>query len=73
MDQNTSNNNAYNLVWMTPSDQKKNQRTDQKAKSAGKPVRIRHKSWPVERGWEAFENATRAAEKYGHVKAMTRE
>ena len=65
MDQNTSNNNADNLEWKTPSDQIKNQRTDKKAQSNGKPVRIRHKDWPIERGWESFENGCRAAKKYG--------
>jgi len=64
-DRNTSNNNADNLEWKTPTDQSKNQRTDKKAKSHGKPVRIRHKDWPIERGWESFENGCHAAEKYG--------
>ena len=63
--QNTSNNNSYNLEWKTLTEQKKNQRTDKKAKSNGKPVRIRHKDWPIKRGWESFDNACHAAEKYG--------
>jgi len=64
-DRNTSNNNADNLEWKTPTDQSKNQRTDKKAHSHGKPVRIRHKDWPIERGWESFKNGGRAAKKYG--------
>jgi len=65
IDQNTSNNNSYNLKWATSSKQIKNQRTDKKAKSNGKPVRIRHKEWPVDRDWESFENGGRAAKAYG--------
>ena len=64
-DRNTSNNNADNLTWEPHSKQSKNQRTDRKPKSNGKPVRIRHKSWPVDRGWESFENGGLAAKKYG--------
>ena len=64
-DQNTSNNNSYNLKWATPTEQNENRRTDMKAHSNGKPVRIRHKEWPVDRDWESFENATRAAKAYG--------
>ncbi|MDA9603583.1 HNH endonuclease [bacterium] len=64
-DRNTSNNNADNLEWKTDHEQRKNQRTDRKAQSDGKPVRIRHKSWPIERGWESFENKCHAAEQYG--------
>jgi len=73
LDRNTSNNNSYNLEWKTPSKQKKNQRTDKKAHSNGKPVRIRHKDWPIERGWESFKNACRAAEKYGLHGSSVRE
>jgi len=65
IDQNTSNNNADNLRWATPSKQIKNQRTDRKAHSDGKPVRIRHRSWPIDRDWESFENGNRAAKAYG--------
>jgi len=65
IDQNTSNNNADNLRWATTSKQNTNQRTDKKAKSNGKPVRIRHKSWPIDRDWESFENGNRAAKAYG--------
>jgi len=64
-DQNTSNNNADNLRWATLSKQITNQRTDKKAHSGGKPVRIRHRSWPVDRDWESFENPCRAAKAYG--------
>tara|TARA_B110000046_G_scaffold183238_2_gene218924 strand:- start:1579 stop:2841 length:1263 start_codon:yes stop_codon:yes gene_type:complete len=64
-DQNTSNNNSYNLEWKTPTEQTKNRRTDKKPHSNGKPVRIRHKDWPIERGWEDFENGGLAAKKYG--------
>ena len=65
IDQNTSNNNSYNLKWKTPTEQNENRRTDKKAQSNGKPVRIRRKSWPVDRDWESFENACRAAKAYG--------
>ena len=65
IDQNTSNNNSYNLRWLTHSKQIGNQRTDKKAQSNGKPVRIRHKEWPVDRDWESFENGGRAAKAYG--------
>jgi len=64
-DRNTSNNNADNLEWETLSRQIENRRTDKKAHSNGKPVRIRHRDWPIERGWEDFENGYHAAKKYG--------
>ena len=62
---NTSDNSAINLMWATRSEQNGNKRTDKKAYSHGKPVRIRHKDWPVERDWESFENGLRAAKHYG--------
>ena len=65
IDQNTSNNNSYNLRWLTHSKQNENRRTDMKVKSNGKPVRIRHKEWPVDRDWESFGSGGRAAEAYG--------
>ncbi|MDA9603559.1 HNH endonuclease [bacterium] len=64
-DRNTSNNHADNLEWETWSGQAKNQRTDKKVKANGKPMRIRHKDWPIERDWEAFETGHRAAKAYG--------
>jgi len=64
-DRNTSNNNADNLTWETLSRQIENRRTDKKPHSNGKPVRIRHESWSIERGWEDFESGGHAAEKYG--------
>ena len=64
-DQNTSNNNADNLKWKTPTEQNENRRTNRKPQSHGKPVRIRHESWPIERGWESFESGGRAAKAYG--------
>tara|TARA_B110000046_G_scaffold52311_1_gene58496 strand:+ start:3416 stop:4093 length:678 start_codon:yes stop_codon:yes gene_type:complete len=71
IDQNTSNNNSYNLRWATPTEQNENRRTDRKVQSNGKPVRIRHKDWPIDRDWESFENACRAARKYGlHASAV---
>ena len=64
IDQNTSNNNSYNLKWKTPTEQNGNQRTEKKANSTGKPVRIRDMDWPVDRDWESFKNAWRAAKAY---------
>jgi len=64
IDQNTSNNNAYNLKWKTFTEQIGNRRIDKKAHSNGKPVRIRRKDWPVGH-WESFANGGRAAKAYG--------
>jgi len=72
IDQNTSNNNSYNLRWATHSKQIGNQRTDKKAHSNGKPVRIRHKDWPVGH-WESFENGDRVAKAYGLHQSNVRE